>query len=117
MSKEKYFVLTFLVTNQNEGEFFYLFEEGKHKRNHKVKDNFGNQMDQFIPEFDIISVEGNIEAKLLPGETRIVKAICEAPLSTKADKFIWEMRLVVDNRSTVKEAAIQFSRKDILFSP
>lgn len=113
ISKENYLVLTFLVSNQFEGEFFHLLEEGRYKRNYQVTDNYGNEMNPFIPDFDVLSVEENLTGKLLPGETRIVKAICEAPLSPKAEKFIWNMKLVVDNQNSTKEIAIRFNRKDI----
>ena len=115
-SQDAYLVLTFDVTNNCEGEVFEFYDESRYKKEHTVFDNYGNIMNEFSLAFDMESVEDYKHKKLPAGETMEVKAVCEAPLSRKAQTFLWRMKLYTDNKKTEDHAYVSFSRKDIQFS-
>lgn len=116
LSTENYLVLTFDVTNNCEGEVFEFYDANRYKKEHMVYDNYGNMMDEFNLEFDMNTVEDYFHKKLPAGETMEVRAVCEAPLSKKADKFLWKIRLYTDNKKTEDYAYISFTRDQINFT-
>jgi hypothetical protein len=116
ISEEEYFVLTFDITNNCEGEVFSFDEENKYKKEHTVYDNFGNIMSEFDLQYYMEHVENYIHKKLRPGETREVKAVCEAPLSKKSEKFLWKVKLFTDNKKTEDYAYVSFEKNEIKFT-
>jgi hypothetical protein len=116
LSTENYLVLTFDITNNNEGEVFEFYDANRYKKEHVVYDNYGNMMDEMDLEFDVKTVEDYIHKKLAAGETMEVRAVCEAPLSKKADQFLWKVKLYTDNKKTEDFAYISFTRDQIKFN-
>jgi hypothetical protein len=114
-STENFLVLTFDITNNCEGEVFEFYDANRYKKEHIVYDNYGNIMDEFDLEFDMKTVEDYRHQKLPAGETLEVKAVCEAPLSKKADNFLWRVKLYTDNKRTEDYAYISFTRDQISF--
>lgn len=113
-STEPYFVMTFNVKNNCEGEVFEIFESNRFKKKNVVYDNFGNEMKEFQLDYDMISVEGNQMKQICPGEARQYRAICEPALSPRASKFVWKMRLFTDNKKTEDNIYISFNRDEIV---
>jgi len=113
-SSEPYFVMTFHVKNNCEGEVFEIFESNRFKKKNVVYDNFGNEMKEFMLDYDMINVEGNQMKQICPGEARQFRAICEPALSPTANKFIWKMRLFNDNKKTEDNIYISFDRNEII---
>lgn len=116
-SEEEYFVLTFDVTNNCEGEVFGFYDESRYKKEHRVFDNYGNIMDEFTMKFDMESVEGYKHKKLPEGETAEVRAVCEAPLSRKATTYLWRIKLYTDNKKTEEFVYVTFGKGDINRTP
>ena len=110
---EKYFVLTFQVKNNTDGEVLEFDDERRYRKEHTVFDNYGNEMREFDWEFDMESVEDYKSKKLSPGEVREVRSVCESPLSGKAEKFLWKVRLYTDNKKTENYAYIKFNKGEI----
>jgi hypothetical protein len=100
LSEEAYLVLTYQVRNNTDGEVFEFEDSRRYIKENAVYDNYGNEMSEYEMEYDTESVEDYKPRKLAPGETRVVKAVCEAPLSQKVEKFLWKVRLYIDNKKT-----------------
>ncbi|MBX9852707.1 MAG: hypothetical protein K2X86_13255 [Cytophagaceae bacterium] len=113
LSEERYLVLTFQVKNNTDGEVLEFDDERRYRKEHTVYDNYGNEMKEFDWEFDMESVEDYKSKKLGPGETREVRAVCESPLSGKAEKFLWKVKLYTDNKKTENYAYIKFNKGEI----
>jgi hypothetical protein len=115
LSQDKYFVLSYEITNNSDGEVFAHEDENKYRKEHVVHDNFGNAMPEFELNYDMEHVEKNIYKKLEPGETRPVKAVCEAPSSKSANQFLWQVRLYTDNKKSSGYVYISFNKDEIKF--
>jgi hypothetical protein len=115
LSQDKYFVLSYEITNNSDGEVFAHEDENKYKKEHVVHDNFGNVMSEFELNYDVEHVEKNLYKKLEPGETRLVKAVCEAPSSKSANQFLWQVKLYTDNKKSSGYVYISFNKDEIKF--
>lgn len=113
VSEEEYLVLTYEVRNISEEQVFSHEEENRYKKKHLVYDNYGNTMSEFALTYDMECVEGNHYKKMSPGESRICRAVCETPLSGKSEKFLWQVKLITDNKNTSAFAYVRFTRDDI----
>jgi hypothetical protein len=113
-SEEPLFVLSFNVLNNCEGEVIEIFENKRYKRNNTIYDNFGNEMKEFLLDFDMMNIEGYEHKKIRPGESKKMIAVCEPGLSPKANKFIWKMNVFTDNKQTEQQIYISFSTDQIV---
>lgn len=112
-SDEQYFILTCQIVNLCNQEFFCPKEKLSLKGDISVQDNFGNHMHELtIPE-GISTVDGNSYKNLSPGETRTIEFICEAPLVSQAEKYLWKIKLNTDNRNTAMNAYVLVSKNEI----
>jgi hypothetical protein len=116
LSNDDYFVLHYEVKNTSRGQVFSQEDENKYKMESQVFDDFGNIMNEFELNFDMDNVEGKSFKKLKPGESRETKAVCEAPLSKAAGRFLWKLKLYTDNRKTIDYVYVNFERPDIQVS-
>ncbi|MFL5730825.1 MAG: hypothetical protein ACJ75J_15155 [Cytophagaceae bacterium] len=115
LSYDDHFVLSYEISNKSEGQVFAHDDESKYRKEHVVHDNFGNVMTEFALDYDMEHVEGNTYRKLEPGETRMVKAVCEAPLSKTANEFLWQVKLYTDNKKSCEYIYIRFAKDEIKF--
>jgi hypothetical protein len=115
LTHEDHFVLSYEITNNSDGQVFAHEDENKYKKEHVVHDNFGNVMTEFDMNYDMEHVEKNTYKKLEPGETRVVKAVCEAPLSKTASQFLWQVKLYTDNKKSSSYVYISLNRDDIKY--
>jgi hypothetical protein len=115
VSSADHFVLSYEITNNSAGEVFSHEDENKYRKEHVVHDNFGNAMTEFDLGYDMEHVERNTYKKLGPGETRMIKAVCEAPLSKAASRFLWQVKLYTDNKKSSSYVYVSFDRDDIKY--
>jgi hypothetical protein len=115
LTHEDHFVLSYEITNNSDGEVFAHEDENKYKKEHVVHDNFGNVMTEYDMNYDVEHVEKNNFKKLQPGETRIVKAVCDAPLSKTASQFLWQVKLYTDNKKSSSYVYISLNKDDIKY--
>jgi hypothetical protein len=113
LSNDEYCVLTYEIKNTSEGQVFSTEDENKYKTESLLHDNFGNIMTEFDLNYDMENVEGKMYKKLGPGECRVMKTVCEAPLSKAAGQFLWKMRLFTDNKKSVEHVYVSFEKSDI----
>ncbi|MBO9699794.1 MAG: hypothetical protein J7604_06255 [Sporocytophaga sp.] len=113
-SDEQYFILTCKIANQCNQEFFCPKEKLSLKGDISVQDNFGNQMHELAIPDGITTIDGNNYKSLRPGETRTMEFICEVPLVSQAERFLWKIKLNTDNRNTAMNAYVLVSKKEIL---
>jgi len=114
ISDEQYFVLTCKIVNLCNQEFFCPKEKLSLKGDISVQDNFGNQMHELAVPDGISTIDGNSYKNLRPGEARTMEFICEVPLVSEAERFLWKIKLNTDNRNTAMNAYVLVSKKEIL---
>ncbi|WP_028981402.1 hypothetical protein [Sporocytophaga myxococcoides] len=112
-SDEQYFILTCKIVNFCNQEFFCPKEKLSLKGDVSVQDNFGNQMHEITIPDGISTIDGNNYKNLSPGETRTLEFICEMPLVSQAEKYLWKIKLNTDNRNTTMNAYVLLSKNEI----
>lgn len=113
ITSEEWLIFTYEVKNISEGEVFAIEDEFLYKTESLVVDNFGNKMRELRPDAFTREIEGKRWCRLKPGEVRVFKTACEAPLSDSASKFIWKINLITNNNNREEMAYLSFSRSDI----